>query len=107
MKEQGRAELEEKKREAYAEKVQAQLKKWEAEIAELRAKADMVRADAKVTYHEQIGRLQKEQESIRARLEEMNLTGRDAWKDLKLGIDEAVRDLKEAFKLARGRFKKD
>lgn len=92
-------------REAYQQKMEAQLKQWDAEIAKLRARADEAKAQAKIEYYQQIGQLQKKQESARQKLDEMKRAGDSAWQDLKAGLELAWQDLGSAVESAVSRFK--
>ena len=95
-----------KKRKAYVEKMEAQLKEWGSQIDVLKAKAEKSKAEAKITYLKQIEELKKKQGSVRKNLRELRGSGDDAWEDFKGGVEDAVKDLKRALKRAATRFKK-
>lgn len=90
---------------AYEQKLQAQLDGWTAEIHKLKAKADKAEADAKIEYYKQIEELRFMQESATNKLAEFKDAGDDAWEDLKTGIDSAWDTLGNAMKAATSRFK--
>lgn len=92
-------------KEAYEQKLQAQLDEWGAEIDQLKAKADNAKADAQLDYYKQIEELRSMQESARNKLAELKDAGDDAWQDLKAGIDSARDSLGHALKSAASRFK--
>jgi nucleotide-binding universal stress UspA family protein len=94
-----------KKRKAYAEKVEAQLKEWGTEIDILKAKAEKAKAEAKIKYYERIQDLRAKQESLGQKLQELKGPGGEAWEEVKTGVDQAVKDLKEAFKRAKSKWK--
>ena len=91
-------------RDAYEQKLQAQLDEWAAEIKKLKARADQAEADAQIEYHRQIDRLKQEQQRAEAKLEELRHAGEGAWEDLKVGVEKAWQDLGEAVRAAASRF---
>ena len=52
------------KKEAYIEKLEAQLREWSSKIDELKARADKAKADVKLEYEKQIGELRTKQETV-------------------------------------------
>jgi type I restriction-modification system DNA methylase subunit len=97
--------MEEEKKKAYQEKIEAQLKEFAAKIDVLAAKAEQAKAEAKVKYYKQIEGLRAKQESVRYKLQGLKEPGGEAWNDLKQGIDAAIDDLKGAVQSAVSRFK--
>ena len=92
-------------KEAYEQKLQAQLDEWSAEIDKLKAKADGAEADAQLEYYKKIEGLRSMQETATNKLTELKDAGDDAWEDLKAGIDSAWDSLGNALKSAASRFK--
>lgn len=92
-------------KDAYEQKLQAQLDEWGAEIDKLKAKADNAEADAQLEYYKQIEELRSMQETATNKLAELKDAGDDAWEDLKAGIDSAWDSLGNALKSATSRFK--
>ena len=97
--------MEEGKKSAYQEKIEAQLKEFAAKIEILAVKAEKAKAEAKVKYYEQIEGLRAKQEAVRQKLQSLKEPGTEAWGDLKKGIDSALADLKVAVQSAVSRFK--
>jgi chromosome segregation ATPase len=93
------------KKEAYIEKLQAQLDEWDAEIKKLNAKAAKAQADAKLEYHEQIDRIRLQQQEARAKMDELRQSSEDAWEDLVAGMERAWDSLGKAVRSAMSRFK--
>jgi uncharacterized coiled-coil DUF342 family protein len=85
------------KRKAFEEKLDAQMKEWNAQIALFKAKADTVKADAKVEYYAKIEALQHKRDTARAKLQELKAAGDEAWEDLKAGAEKAWAEVKTAF----------
>lgn len=93
------------KKKAYQEKIDVQLKEWTAKIDALKAKADKAKADAQVIYKEKVENLRAQQEAARGKFQELKDSGEDAWEEIKVGLDNALEDLKGAFNRAKSKFK--
>lgn len=92
-------------KDAYLQKIEAQLKEWKSEIDKIKAKADKADADAKLEYYEQIEELRTKQQAAQEKFTELKDAGEDAWEDLKAGVELAGVSLAEALKSAGSRFK--
>jgi len=93
------------KRQAYEEKLDAQLEEWSAQIALLKARAEKAKAGAKIEYHNTIEVLQQRQEEARTKLHELKTAGDEAWEDLKTGAEKVWAEIKTAFHSAASKFK--
>jgi chromosome segregation ATPase len=93
------------KKEAYIQKLQAQLDEWGAEIKKLKAKAGKADADAKIEYHKIIEDLREKQDKAKEKMKELRQAGDEAWKDMKTGIENAWNNLSESVKSAISKFK--
>ena len=89
----------------YKAKIDAQLKEWSTKIADLKAKAELAEANAKVGYLKQVEDLRAKKEETEARLDELNKAGDEAWEALKSGVEKAASNLKDSFKEAAAKFK--
>lgn len=92
-------------KQAYEQKLKAQLDEWKTEIDNLKARADKAEADVQLEYYKQIESLREKQETARNKLHELENASEDAWEDLKAGIEIARDDLRDAIKSATSRFK--
>lgn len=92
-------------KEAYQEKMEAQLKEWQARIDTLKAKADKAQADQKVKYYEKVESLRMKQMTANEKLRELRQASEGAWEDLKAGMEMAWDDLKLSVEEARKKFK--
>jgi hypothetical protein len=97
--------MDQNKRKAYEEKLDAQLKEWNAQITLLRAKADKATAEAKVEYYKMIEALQFKQDIVKTKLQELKSAGDEAWEDLKAGAEKAWAEVKTALDSAISKFK--
>ncbi|MCK5779202.1 MAG: coiled coil domain-containing protein [Rhodospirillales bacterium] len=91
-------------KQAYQQKVQAQLDEWSAEIDKLRAKADKADADAQIALNREIDDLRDKKNQAREKLDELSDASEGAWEDLKTGIESASNQLGQALRSAQSRF---
>jgi predicted nuclease with TOPRIM domain len=92
-------------KQAYADKMDAQLRQWQAKIDALQAKADQAEAEQKIRYHEQIELLRTKQQQLEEKLEQLRSAGADAWEELKGGVELAWHELETAAQRAAEKFK--
>jgi hypothetical protein len=93
------------KRKAYEEKLAAQLEEWTAQVALFKAKSEKAAAAAKIEYYEITETLQRKHDEARKKLQELQLSGDDAWETLKAGVEHAWTEVKNAFHDAAAKFK--
>jgi hypothetical protein len=84
-------------KEAYQEKLEAQLKEWSAKFMEFQAKAEMAKADAKIELLKHARTLQAKQEAAQQKLQELKEAGADAWERAKPDLEKAIDNLKSAW----------
>ena len=89
---------------AYQEKTEAQLKEIKVRMKLLEAKADKVKAEAKVKYNEQLADLRQKQELVEARFNKLKAEGSEAWREFTSGIDEAMSTLRHSVDEALAQF---
>ena len=82
------------------------MKEWEPKIDVLKAKEDKAKTDGQAMYKEQIEHLRMKQEAAQQKLQELKGSGEEAWGELKVGLDKALEDLKEAFYRSKSKFQK-
>ncbi len=87
-------------REAYQEKMEAQLREWAAKLEVLKAKAGTAGADLKIEYIRQVEMAQGRLDVARRELDELKGGSDEAWDDLRMGMDKAWRELKGAVESA-------
>ena len=93
-------------REHYQEKIESTLNEWSEEIEKIRRKADVLGAEARGKYREQIEDLRVRQETARKKLEDLKRTGGEAWEDLRSGAEAALDELKKGVEGAVAKLKK-
>ena len=94
-----------KNKEAYRQKLEAQMREWSAKIDLLKARADQAEAESKIEYSDRIEDLRQRKEALQAKLRELQNASDAAWKDIKVGTERAATDLKDALQSAFSKFK--
>jgi hypothetical protein len=77
------------KRDAYVQKLKAQLDEWNADINKLEAKSHEAEAGAKIVYHKRIADLRARLKEVGDKIGELQQTGEEPWEDLKQGLEMA------------------
>ena len=85
-------------KEAYKQKIEAEVELAQAKLAELRAVAKGCAADTRIKYDQQIEELQQKVDATKTKLKALAETGEDAWEHLKDGVDNAWGALSSAVK---------
>ena len=93
------------KKQAFEDKIKAQLDELDAKIDVLKAKAKQAEAAGKQDYYETIEDLQKKRGEVKSKLQELRDAGDDAWEDMKQGVEESWTSFADAVKSAVSRFK--
>jgi uncharacterized coiled-coil DUF342 family protein len=83
---------------------ETELKELNARIDILESKVEKAATDAQVRYREQIAELKKKRNHLREKIDELRASGSEAWKDLKQGVEEAAKELRNALDAASKRF---
>ncbi len=86
--------------------MESRIKEWTAQIEKLRGRAQVVEADARIKYHQEIRNLGTKIEVLGRKLEEIKKSSNEAWEVLKSGSEKAMSDFKQALDSARSRLKK-
>ena len=94
-----------KEKQAYEERLEAQLREWNAEIELLQAKIAKARASAKVEYSGLLKDLKSKRSDAQRKLRDLQRAGEGAWEDLREGVEEAWSQLRDGLKNALSRFK--
>lgn len=93
------------KREAYREKLEAQLKEWKETLDMLEAKATKATAGVKAELLREIELLQQKRGAVLEKWADLQKASGEVWDDLKGGVEKAAAELKNAFDRAISRFK--
>jgi hypothetical protein len=95
-----------KLKQAYQEKLEAQIKEWSAKLTELKAKADKTSADAKTQMYQQIDQLRARKEAAQQKLTEIKAASADSWEALKAGSEKTLDELKKTWESMKSKFQR-
>ena len=92
-------------KDAYKQKMEAQLKEWSAQIDLLEAKMENAGADMKVKSAQQLHELRAKQRAASEKMEELGKASGEAWEQVKKTADKLWDDLKTGVADAHSKFK--
>lgn len=92
-------------KDAYKQKLNAQLKEWSAQIKLLSAKVENKGADVNLGYAKELEEIRRRQEDVARRIKELDEARGDAWETIKGTTEKVVDDLKTGIAQALSRFK--
>lgn len=90
---------------AYKQKLEAELSEWKAQLNLLAAKAESAGADAKLKYAKELDALHAKQQQAAKKLDELEEASGEAWHKVKDSADKLWVDLKSGVSSAMSRFK--
>jgi chromosome segregation ATPase len=93
------------RREAYREKLDAQLKELKTKIDRLESRVSTLSAEAKAELSREIHDLRGRKMIVREKWNELQKSGGEAWDAMREGVDRAVTDLKDALERVISRFR--
>ncbi len=93
------------KKEAYKQKIEAELELAQAKLGKLKAQAKSSSAGARINYTEQIQKVEQKFDATKTKLKELGEASDDAWEDLKDGVESAWGALSTAIRKAAAKFK--
>jgi uncharacterized protein YgiM (DUF1202 family) len=92
-------------KEAFRQKIEAELELAQAKLTEVKARAKSSAADVRISYSKQVDELERKFEATRTKLKELSEASDDAWEDLKEGVESAWGALSVAIRNAAAKFK--
>ena len=101
----GDAESASQQRKDYQEKAEAELRELNQRIEALNAKAAPRAKAARKEVERQIAELDHKRAALQQQLEKFKHSSQAAWRDMKPGIDSALKDLDAAYQRAAADFK--
>lgn len=99
--------MEDKEKNAYREKMEAQMNILNAKIEEFNARAKKAKAEAKIEYNKNLEDLKMKRDALKSKLQQMKEAGGKAGEELKAGVQKAMDDLKTAVDRAFKRTKEE
>lgn len=92
-------------KEAYQQKLAAQLKEWDAKLDVLSAKARQATADARIGYENELEALKARRAAAQEALQELARRSESAWEDVRDAAEKAWEDMGKAMEKITARFK--
>jgi hypothetical protein len=92
-------------KEAYKQKIEAELELAQAKLAEFKAQAKISTADARIKHAKQVEEVEQRVGATKAKLKELGAASEDAWEQLKDGVESAWGALSVAIRNAAAKFK--
>ena len=90
---------------AYEEKIRARINERAAEIAQLKAKMDQKKADAKLEYQKRLEDMERHKNTLESKLDKLSEASGSALEELKTGISDAWDRFSESVDEARKELK--
>src|SRR6266705_2744302 len=91
-------------RDAYREKLAAQVEEQKARLDLLKAQAKRAMADGKIMAYEELADADQKLAHMKTKLKELGTASEGAWEEMKGGAEKAWHDLAEASKKAFAKF---
>ena len=76
-------------KDAYKQKIEAELELVKANLEVIKAKAKSATADIRISYYQEIETLQNDFSIMQAKLNELNELSDDSWEDLKKELEDS------------------
>ncbi len=92
-------------KDAYKQKMEAQLKEWDAQVKLLAAKMESAGADAKLKYAQELEKLRATQHEAVDKMKELDNASIEAWDKLKESADKTWDDMKHSITNLFSKFK--
>ena len=92
-------------RDAYVQKIKAQIDDWNADITEFEAKVAKASAETRTKYEQGLDSLRAERDAARRKVEEIREESDDAWEGLQTNAEDFWGRTKAAFAAAKAEFK--
>lgn len=92
------------KREEYLKNIKAQLDEWKADIDKLEARLKKTTSEVRIELKERIKDLRNQRDVVKQKLNEYQKSSIDAGGDIKEGLENAWKNLKESIEKAKSRY---
>lgn len=92
-------------REAFIQKMKAQLDQWSIEIDALTARTEAAQTEAKRTYQAQLDVLKRQRQAATLKLHELQSSSEDAWDSVRESMDLTWESISKSIKDAMSHFK--
>jgi len=92
-------------KEAYKQKLNAQMKEWGAQINLLNAKIENKGADVRLKYSKELDAVKAKQDEVIQKIKELDEATGESWEKVKVTADQILNDLKAGVNNAISRLK--
>ncbi|WP_144408201.1 DUF2934 domain-containing protein [Sulfuricella sp. T08] len=92
-------------KQAFQQKLEAQIKEWDAKLEELKSKAQDAKTEIRADYEKQLEILASKRDLARTKVLELRQRTEGAWDDLKGGTEKAWEEMRKALDHIASRFK--
>ncbi len=92
-------------KQAFQQKLDAQLTEWDAKFDQLKAKAFGAKDEMRADYEKQLEALAEKRTTAQAKMQDLRLRTEDAWEDLKGGTEKAWDEMRNTLDRIASRFK--
>ncbi|MHB9103084.1 MAG: DUF2934 domain-containing protein [Sulfuricella sp.] len=92
-------------KQAFQQKLEAQLREWDAKLEELKSKAQEAKTEIRADYEKQLEILACKRDMARTKVLELRQRTEGAWEDLKGGTEKAWEEMRKALDHITSRFK--
>lgn len=92
-------------RDAYKQKIEAEVELVQAQLAELKAQANNSAADARIAYADQVAKLEDGVTATKVKLKELGEASDDTWEYMKDSMDSAWRAISTTASNIAAKFK--
>jgi basic membrane lipoprotein Med (substrate-binding protein (PBP1-ABC) superfamily) len=92
-------------KQAFQQKLDAQLTEWDAKFDQLKAKALGAKDEMHADYEKQLEALAEKRTAAQAKMQDLRLRTEDAWEDLKGGTEKAWDEMRNTLDRIASRFK--
>ena len=97
--------INEQKKQAYRQKIEAQIMELKAKKQMLQANAKESEADMRVEYQKRLDDLQDQFTKLEGQLKQLSNTAEDSWDEIQAGIDKSMVDLRNSIENAAKKIK--
>ncbi len=92
-------------RDAYRQKINAQLEEASARLAILKARAKLAVAEGRIYAHDELGVTDEKIAQLKSKLKDLGEASGGAWEEMKVGIEAAWEEIASASRKAAEKFK--
>lgn len=93
------------RRKRFTQRLIARIEKWDRKLDDLASRRDKIHSDFQHELDERVSLLREKRDSLKSRLHSTGVSTKNAWKEVKKGLNEAFSDFKRGIRQARKAYK--